>query len=104
MASVSFLVCNVRQQSNLTCALNGGGQLTLMQSARARYTTGQNLRALGNELAKLCGVFIIDAFNLVRAENADFLSSAIHVRTEGTLVFVSFHEKNLIPFRLTESK
>ena len=91
-ASFSYRsVADIRQESHLTCALNGDRQLTLMQCAGARHAAGQDLRTLGNELTQLCGILVIDHSDLVRAENADLLSSAVCAGTEGTLIFSSIH-------------
>ena len=50
------LVQHVGQQSDLTGALNGGGQLTLMHRAGAGGAMGQDLAALGDIAAQLLGV------------------------------------------------
>lgn len=69
-------VADVRNESDLTCTLDSGRQLTLMLCAYARYTAGKYLRPLGNELLELCCVLIVDEINLVGAELADLLASA----------------------------
>ena len=51
-------VCDKRQQRDLTRALDGHGELTLMHGAGAGHAAGQDLSALGNISAKLGGVFV----------------------------------------------
>ena len=71
-------VGHVGQQSNLTSALDSGVQLALVLSAGTGDTAGQNLAALADELAELSSVLVIDEINLVRTEDADLLSLAVH--------------------------
>ena len=61
-----------------------------MKSASAGYTSGEDLSSLGNELSELCYVLVIDAVNLILAEDANLLSS-VHRTEGGTLSIVSFH-------------
>ena len=65
-----------------------------MKRAVARNTSGENLRSLGDELSKLCNVLVINAGNLILAEDANLLSS-VRLTHCGTLIIVSFHLKNL---------
>ena len=84
------LVGNVGKKSHLTSSLNCNGKLSLVKSAVAAYTSGEDLCSLGNELSELCNVLVIDLSNLVLAEDANLLSSV--VRTEAAaLCIVSFH-------------
>ena len=57
-------------------ALDGDRQLTLMSSAGAGGTAGQDLAALGQVTAELRSVFEIDVRNLIDAEGADLLALA----------------------------
>ena len=88
------LVGNVRKKSHLTRSLDCYGKLTLMKRAVAGNTSGENLCSLGDELSKLCNILVINAGNLILAEDANLLSSVrlTHCRT---LIIVSFHRKNL---------
>ena len=97
---MSLSVGNVRKQSHVTSALDSGRQGTLMLSAGAGHTAGKDLGALGDELAELCNVLVVDGFNLVCTEKANLLT--LVVRTEGTLILVSIHFLNpLLIFSLT---
>ncbi len=53
-------VACIRHESNLTGALDSGGQFALMTGASACYTAGKNLRTVGCELAELLSVLIVD--------------------------------------------
>jgi hypothetical protein len=64
-------VGDVGQQSDLTSALDGLGQLTLVHSASAGGSPGQDLGALGEEAAQLGSVLIIDVLNLIDTESTD---------------------------------
>jgi hypothetical protein len=70
------LVANVGQKSNLASTLDSGVELTLVNSASAGHSSGQDLAALADELAELSGILVIDISNLIGAENANLLSSA----------------------------
>ena len=59
---------SVGQQGDLTGALDGDGQLTLMLGAGAGRAAGQDLAALGRVAAKLGSILEINARNLVHAE------------------------------------
>ena len=59
------------EQSDLTGALDGLGQLTLMHRRRYRWFCGAgSCRTLGDEAAQLGGVLIVDILALVNAELA----------------------------------
>ena len=84
------LVRNVGKKSHLTSSLDSGGKLSLVKSAVAANTSGENLSSLGNELSELSYVLVIDLRNLVLAEDANLLSSVVGTEC-GTLCIVSFH-------------
>jgi len=85
-----ILVGYIRKQCHLTCSLNSYGELSLVKSAGAGNTSGEDLSSLGNELSELSYILVINSINLVLAEDANLLSS-VH-RTEcGTLRIVSLH-------------
>ena len=91
------LVGNVRKKSHLTCSLDSYGELSLVKSAVAGNTSGEDLSSLGNELSELCYVLVIDAVNLILAEDANLLSS-VHRTEGGTLSIVSIHFWNPLTF------
>jgi hypothetical protein len=74
--SILQLVANVGQKSSLTSTLDSSVELTLVNSASAGHSSGQDLAALADELAELSGILVIDISNLIGAENANLLSSA----------------------------
>ena len=61
-----------------------------MKSASTGYTSGKDLCSLGNELSELSYILVINAVNLILAEDANLLSSVVLAEC-GTLIFVSFH-------------
>ena len=69
-------VSDVGQQSDLTCALDSGGQVTLVGSTGTGGTAGQNLATLGQVTAELSGVLVIDAGHLIHAECTNLLALA----------------------------
>ena len=76
--NMTKLVGHVGQQSDLTSTLDSSVELALVLCASAGNAAGQDLAALADELAELGGVLIIDEINLVRTEDADLLSLAVH--------------------------
>ena len=84
------LVGHVGKKCHLTCSLNSYGELSLVKSAVARNTSGEDLRSFGNELSELCYVLVINIRNLVLAEDANLLSS-VHGTESGALCIVSIH-------------
>ena len=61
-----------------------------MKSAVSANASGEDLRSLGNELSELCDILVVDAVNLVLAEDANLLSSVVLTEC-GTLSIVSIH-------------
>ena len=74
--SCNELFSNVGQQSDLTCALDSGGQVTLVSCTGTGGTAGQNLATLGQVTAELSSVLVIDAGHLVHAESTNLLALA----------------------------
>src|SRR5712691_6350915 len=72
MTSIKASISNVRNQRDLTRALDGRLQLPLMHRAGAGDAPRQNLAALGHEGTEQLDVFVVDVVDLVRAELADF--------------------------------
>ena len=69
------LVGYVGEKCHLASSLDSYGELSLVKSAGAGYTSGEDLSSLGNELSELCYVLIIDSVNIILAEDANLLSS-----------------------------
>ena len=84
------LVGNVGEKRHLASSLDRGSELSLVKSAVAANTSGEDLCSLGNELSELCNVLVIDLRNLVLAEDANLLSSVV-LAVCGTLSIVSIH-------------
>ena len=83
---LSDLFCNEGQQSDLTCALDSDGQLTLMLCAGAGHTAGQDLAALGNISAKLSSILEVDLFHFINTERTDLSTLAgTHIATLSAL-------------------
>jgi hypothetical protein len=89
-------VGEVGKQSHLTRTLDSGGQLTLMLCAGAGNAAGKDLSTLGDELAKLSCVLVIDHFDLIGTELANLLLSAHGA--ERMLGIVSIHFKSFLSF------
>ena len=86
----SKLVRNVGKKCHLASSLDSYGELSLVKSAVAGYTSGENLCSLRGELSKLSDILVIDLGNLILAEDANLLSSVPGVERR-TLIIVSFH-------------
>ena len=87
---IYVLVGYVGEKCHLSCSLDSYVELSLMKSASAGYTSGEDLSSLRDELSELSYVLVINTVNLVLAEDANLLSS-VH-RTEGrTRGIISFH-------------
>src|SRR5207237_98483 len=65
-------VRHIRNERDLTRALDGRLQLPLMHGAGTGDAPRQNLAALGHEGTEQLDVLIVDVVDLVRAELADF--------------------------------
>ena len=78
------------EQSDLTGALDGLGQLTLMHRAGTGGSAGQDLRTLGDEAAQLGGVLLVDILGLVNAELAHLFALAVGAAGARGSVF-AFH-------------
>ena len=68
------LFSHVGQQSDLTSALDSGGQVTLVSCAGAGGTAGQDLATLGQVTAELCSIVVIDSGHLVGTEGSYLLA------------------------------
>lgn len=71
------LVGHVRQEGDLTRSLDGLGELALVHRAGTGRAARQDLAALGQEAAKLRGVFVVDISALVNTELANFSAFAV---------------------------
>ena len=84
------LVGYVGKKCHLASSLNSYGELSLVKSASAGNTSGEDLCSLGNKLSELSGILVIDVRNLILTEDANLLSS-VHRTESGTLCIVSIH-------------
>ena len=85
-----LLVGNVGEKCHLASSLNSYGELSLVKSAVAGNTSGEDLCSLGNELSELCNILVINVVNLILTEDANLLSS-VGLAVCGTLSIVSIH-------------
>ena len=85
-----LLVGNVGKKCHLASSLDSYGELSLVKSAVAGNTSGEDLRSLGNELSELSGILVVDIVHFILAEDANLLSSVCGVERR-TLIIVSFH-------------
>ena len=85
-----ILVGNVGKKCHLASSLDSYGELSLVKSTVAGYTSGENLCSLRGELSKLSDILVIDLGYLILAEDANLLSS-VHRTERGTLCIISFH-------------
>ena len=92
------LVCYVRQKCNLSRSFNCNHKLTLMRSACARCSAGQNLASVGHVAAKLGSILIVDVLALVNTELTDFpaLTSALFAVSLVSHYLTSYHSEIVI--------
>ncbi len=83
-------VGNVGKKCHLASYLNSGSELSLVKSACAGNTSGEDFCTLGDELSELVYILVINLCNLVLAEDANLLSS-VHGTECRTLSVVSIH-------------
>ena len=84
------LVGYVGEKCHLSCSLDSYVELSLMKSASAGYTSGEDLSSLRDELSELSYILVINTVNLVLAEDTNLLSSVVLAEC-GTLSIVSIH-------------
>jgi hypothetical protein len=70
--SSSILSCRVWKQRDVTRALDGFGEHTLMRRARARNSSRQDFAALWNVVLEELHVLEIDQIDFIYAEATDF--------------------------------
>ena len=68
-----------------------------MKSASAGNASGENFCSLGNELSEFSNILIINACNLILAEDTNLLSS-VHRTEVRALSIVSFHFDSPLTF------
>jgi len=91
-----FLVAYIRQQSDMSCSLDGNCQLTLVECTSACHSSGQDLGSFRHALLELVDVLVVNLLYTVNAEHANLLA-----RTLGrTGISFTFHTKNLLYYRL----
>ena len=86
----SKLVRNVGKKCHLASSLDSYGELSLVKSAVAGNTSGEDLCSLRDELSELSGILVVDIVHFILAEDANLLSSVLGVERR-TLIIVSFH-------------
>lgn len=64
-----------------TSSLDSHGQFSLMTGAGAGHTTGNDLGALREVSSQTSYILVINGFNLIGAEGADFSSSSAAIST-----------------------
>ena len=84
------LVGNVGEKCHLASSLDCNGKLSLVKSAVAAYTSGEDLRSLRGELSELCDILVVNLGNLVLAEDTNLLSSVALTECGTLIVFHSF--------------
>ena len=89
-SSIYILVRYVGEKCHLSCSLDSYVELSLVKSASAGYTSGEDLSSLRDELSELSYVLVVNAVNLILTEDANLLSS-VHGAEVGTGRIVSFH-------------
>ena len=87
----TLLVRNVGKKCHLASSLDSYGELSLVKSAVAGYTSGENLCSLRCELSKLSDILVIDLGNLILAEDANLLSSVSLTECRTIVVFHEFY-------------
>ena len=85
------LVGNVGEKCHLASSLDSYGELSLVESAVAANTSGENLSSLRGELSKLSDILVIDLGNLILAEDANLLSSVTLTECRTIIVFHEFY-------------
>ena len=88
--AIFTLVGNVGKKCHLASSLDSSSKLSLVKSASAGNTSGEDLSALGDELSELCDILIIDLVYLILTEDANLLSS-VHGTEVRALCIVSIH-------------
>ena len=74
------LFANIGKKSHISCSLDGDRQISLMLSANARSSAGNDFSLFGNKLLQSVDVFIIDDGIFFGAEQANLLfGSAAHL-------------------------
>jgi hypothetical protein len=76
------------QKRDIARALDSRRQFVLVRRASSRQAPGQNLAALGNELAEHPDIFVIHQVDLFRAKLADFAPAEILFFPAGTAAAV----------------
>ena len=75
-AFCSLLFSCVRQQCNRTCTFNSYCEFTLMFSANTGYTARKNFSSFRRETTEFSRIFVIDFFDMIYAEVANFSSGS----------------------------
>ena len=89
-------VCGVGKNSNISCSLDSGGELSLMISAGTGYTAGKDLRSFGSEAAKLCSILVIYGLNLINTKSANLLAALFVGAAIALIGFIVCHDNILL--------
>lgn len=73
------LVGNIGKQSHSSCSLDSDSKISLMLSASAGHSLGENLCTFRNILAKSSGFLVIDFSEIFNAELANLFLLAVYV-------------------------
>lgn len=84
----------------MSCALDSGGQLTLMLSAGAGNTTGNNLSAVGKVSSQTWNVLVVDVMNLIYTESANLFSALSAARSVVALSLFKSHSFQLLYYNV----
>ena len=85
-------VADVRQQRQLTGALNRDGELSLMSGAGAGDSAGQNLSSFRDEATELLSIFVIDELRLLDTESANlFAALSVHGAAAPVIFLLESH-------------
>ena len=98
---IFLLVGNVGEKCHLASSLDSHGELSLVESAVAAYTSGENLSSLRGELSKLSDILVIDLGNLILAEDTNLLSSVTLTECRTIIVFHEFYHLSDSRFYIT---
>ena len=86
-------VSSVRDQRNISGALDRGGQLTLMECTGAGDSAGQNLCTLSHALLQTVDILVVDALNLIGAEHANLSARSLAAALRSLMI----HRHDIFP-------
>jgi len=78
------MVCSKGEQGDVTCALDGDGNSTLMSGTGASLTTRADLAVTGYELTQHVNVLIVDVLDVLLAKAAAIAAITTRASTPST--------------------